>query len=556
MKTSDGQVPHALTTVLFLTFVFIADAQGGLTSREVERLNKLLAEPSWADHALLRAALLGLAAHYTALWKAYDSGGLTRDPERLAQELARALSGLDAQAGASLRAALRDFAQRIADSGSTVLARFGRGAAARARQTALAEFEQLLKATSDTFAPAAAVDDSAEPAARQIAAPAGDLSLWPAAALEFSADNIWQRGRTRLRCVRVTPETHDVKTFTFITDPARVFSYKPGQFITLEVPIDGKIIRRSYTISSSPSRPYTLTITVKRAPNSTVSKWLHENLTPGFELNIAGPNGQFSCFHGPAQKLLFIAAGSGITPIMSMLRWLSDTASPTDVVLIYSVRTPSDIIFERELYLIGSKLGDKLRLGIVPAQVQAGQVWNGLTGHFDEKLLTHFAPDFLEREVYMCGPTAYMETVKGALNGAGFPVHRLHQESFGAAPADPATAMPSVDPRPKPAPSAKPKPQPAPTPIAETDTACEVVFKKSGKSISCKPHDFILEIAEEHGMELANSCRAGSCGTCRVTMVEGIVLMDDQTALTDEDIQSGMVVLCIGRAHGRVVLDA
>ena len=369
----------------------------------------------------------------------------------------------------------------------------------------------------DTFAPAAAVDDSAEPAARQIAAPACDLSLWPAAALEFSADNIWQRGRTRLRCVRVTPETHDVKTFTFITDPARVFSYKPGQFITLEVPIDGKIIRRSYTISSSPSRPYTLTTTVKRASNSTVSKWLHENLTPGFELNIAGPNGQFSCFHGPAQKLLFIAAGSGITPIMSMLRWLSDTASPVDVVLIYNVRTPSDIIFERELYLIGSKLGDNLRLGIVHAQVQAGQVWNGLTGHFDEKLLTHFAPDFLDREVYICGPAAYMETVKGALNGAGFPVHRLHLESFGAAPADPATAMPSVDPRPKPAPSAKPKPQPAPTPIADTDTACEVVFKKSGKSISCKPHDFILEIAEEHGMELANSCRAGTCGTCRLT---------------------------------------
>jgi glycine betaine catabolism B len=568
MKAIDGQTPQSLTTLLFLTFVFIADAEDSLTSREVERLNKLLADTNWVDDALMHAALVGLGEQYTALWKAYDAGSIKRDRQRLAEEL-RALSGLDANGGASVRAALRSFAQRIADSGSPVLARLGLGASARARQAALLDFEQLLTIIPEAFAaPAVATETAVASRADAIesTAPARDLSRWPAAELGFLQENIWKRGRTRVRCVRVTPETHDVKTFTFVTDPPRVFSYKPGQYVTLEVPIDGKIVRRSFTISSSPSRPYTLTITVKNAPSGTVTKWLHQNATAGFEMDITGPHGKFSCFHAPAEKLLLIAAGSGITPLMSMLRWLSDTASPADVVFINNVRTPNDVIFERELYLIGSKLADQFRLGIVPAQVQAGQVWNGPTGHFTENLLHYFAADFLEREVYICGPAGYMDTVKGVLDRAGFPAHRFHQESFSTEPTAPTTATPSIVTPPAPAApppasagaAAPPKPmaQAAASPTEFIETAFEVVFSKSGRSISCKPGDFILEIAEEYGMELANSCRAGNCGTCRLTKIEGTVLMDDQTALTEEDIQSGMVVICIGRAHGRVVLDA
>ena len=283
-------------------------------------------------------------------------------------------------------------------------------------------------------------------------------------------------------------------------------------------------------------------------------------------MEIAGPNGNFSCLDAPAEKLLLIGAGSGITPLMSMLRWLSDTASPVDVILIYNVRTPNDIIFERELHLISSKMGDKLRLAIVPAQAPAGHAWNGPTGHFTENLLRYFAADFLQREVFVCGPAGYMDTVKGLLDHAGFPAQRFHRESFGAGPAAPAMVTPSAvsPPSSTSLPSAPPvaaAPRKAEAegaaPASFGDgTVYEVVFSKSGKSIICKADDFILEIAEAHGLVLANSCRAGACGTCRLTKIEGTVLMDDQTALTDEDIQSGMVVICIGRAHGRVVLDA
>ena len=560
MKAIDGSAPQALTTALFLTFVYIADAEDTLTSREVEGLNKLLRDPHWADDALMRAALADLAVHYTALWKAYDAHNLTRDGSRLAVELARALSGLDARTADGVRAALRNFAQRIADSGSPLLARLGVGTATRARQSSLREFENLLADVPTAIAPASTNVESETVAPFAMSASfssSRNLSHWPAAQLTLSQENSWKRGRTRLRCVRVTPETHDVKTFTFVADPSRVFTYKPGQFITIEVPIDGKVMRRSYTISSSPSRPYTLTITVKRAQNSIVSKWLHSNVAPGFELDISGPHGNFSCLDAPAEKMLFIGAGSGITPLMSMLRWLSDTASPANVILINNVRTPNDVIFERELLLLASKLGDNLRLGIVPVQVLPGQVWNGPTGRFNENLLCFFAADFMEREIFVCGPTGYMESVKGLLDGNGFPAQRFHQESFGVAPTPmPIAAETPVPAKTNPVPPAKPMTPAATFAAANNDAACEVVFAKSGKTIRCGAEDFILEIAEEHGMELANSCRAGNCGTCRVSKVEGTVLMGDQTALTEEDIQSGMVVICVGRAQGRVVLDA
>ncbi|MEO6021557.1 MAG: 2Fe-2S iron-sulfur cluster-binding protein [Burkholderiales bacterium] len=572
MNHVDSHLPQPLTTALFLTFVFIADTQACLTSREVEGLNQLLRDTTWTDDLLMRSALEGFSANYSMLWKAYDTGSLSRDRERLAEELARVFRGLDGATVASLRGSLGSFAQRIAKSGSALLERLTQSATAQARRAALSDFDNLLAQVQTDFSATAGTLGSAPIARAELAATnavASDLSMWPAAQVELSVENSWQRGRIRVRCVRVTPETQDVKSFTFVTGPARIFTFKPGQFITLDVPIDGKIVRRSFSISSSPSRPHSLTITVKVNETGTVSKWLHQNMTPGLELDIAGPNGRFSCFYGPAEKLLLIAAGSGITPLMSMLRWLSDTAAPVDVILINNVRTPHDIIFERELYLLSTELGDRFRLAIVPTRVPSGQAWNGPAGHFSESLLRYFAPDFLEREVYLCGPAGYMEAVRDQLERAGFPAHRFHHESFGAAPARVAQAAPlpsavtpsRLAPQPlvsaNPASALKPVAQPNPAPLVVGDTTCEVVFAKSGQSISCKPDDFILESAEEHGLELAYSCRAGICGTCRLSKIEGSVLMDDQTALTEQEIQDGTVLICIGRAQGRrVVLDA
>ncbi|MEL7224644.1 MAG: FHA domain-containing protein, partial [Cyanobacteria bacterium J06576_12] len=174
--------------------------------------------------------------------------------------------------------------------------------------------------------------------------------------------NAWNGGTITARCVQINAETHDVKTFRFVAEPSILFDFKPGQFVTLTLPIThpqtGRSVTRSYSISSSPSRPHTLDITVKRVgpanddlPPGLVSNWLHDHLEVGMTLPMQGPYGDFNCVDHPAQKLLLISAGSGITPMMSMSQWLSDRATDTDITFIHTARTAQDIIFRQRLAL-------------------------------------------------------------------------------------------------------------------------------------------------------------------------------------------------------------
>jgi ferredoxin-NADP reductase len=293
-----------------------------------------------------------------------------------------------------------------------------------------------------------------------------------------------------------------------------------------------------------------------------VSNWLHEHMRPGVELKVSGPNGHFNCFDFPNQKLLLIAAGSGITPIMSMLRWLADTRSTCDIAMLNNVRTPLDVIFEQELRYLGSRLGQHLRLAIVPGRVAAGQAWNGAVGRFGIEQVRMIAPDFAEREAFVCGPEAYMRTVRETLEQHAFPMHRYHEESFGAAPAAeiPGAARPVAAPAPElavAAPAAAAAAAAAAQPVAPAaPDQCEIEFRKSGKTIACSSDDFVLDVGETAGIALASSCRAGNCGTCKIRLVEGSLDMDGQQALTEADLADGYVLACIGRARSaRLVLD-
>jgi glycine betaine catabolism B len=158
----------------------------------------------------------------------------------------------------------------------------------------------------------------------------------------------WSAIDLPVRCVRVIPETTDVKTFCFMADQLILFDYQPGQFVTLTLEIEGEIVCRSYSICSSPSRPHTLDITIKRvpppsdapdAPAGLVSNWLHDQVRVGSQIKISGPYGNFSCCPDPPENLLLISAGSGITPMLSMARWLHDRAASTHVIFFHCART-------------------------------------------------------------------------------------------------------------------------------------------------------------------------------------------------------------------------
>lgn len=132
----------------------------------------------------------------------------------------------------------------------------------------------------------------------------------------------WFSKKTPVVCINVIQETPDVKTFQFQAIEPQLFHFKPGQFVGMQLEIEGEKHNRSYTIASTPSRPYTLELTIKKENGGAVSPWLHENITVGSELELRGPAGRFNCLDTESDKVLLISAGSGITPMMSMARFL------------------------------------------------------------------------------------------------------------------------------------------------------------------------------------------------------------------------------------------
>ncbi len=259
-----------------------------------------------------------------------------------------------------------------------------------------------------------------EPADSRVTRPA----FWSALPERWTSDV-----EETLVCCHVRQETHDVKSFFFHSPEGRAFVFEPGQFITLELEIEGETINRCYTISSSPARPHTLSITVKRVPGGKVSNWLHDTVRPGTQIRVLGPAGEFTCARHPARKYLFLSAGSGITPLMSMSRAHHDLGDDRDIVFVHSSRTPDDIIFSRELELIASNHAN-FRTAFVCERVGPRTSWPGVTGFLSLPLLKLIAPDFMDREIFTCGPAPYMKAVRDLLEEAGFDRRRYHEESF------------------------------------------------------------------------------------------------------------------------------
>ena len=337
-----------------------------------------------------------------------------------------------------------------------------------------------------------------------------------------------------LVCRQVRQETHDVKTFVLEARRPQLFRYRPGQFLTFDFEIDGHQISRCYTISSTPTRPHLVSITPKRVPGGPVSNWLHDRLKPGMELRATGPMGEFTSLHHPADKYLFLSGGSGITPLMSMARAYHDLALPRDIVFVHFARTPADIIFRAELELIARNL-PSFRFVPVCEGDTPGDRWTGFTGRISLPMLRLIAPDFLEREVMVCGPAPFMAAVRGILDAAEFDMARHHEESFdfatltGAVAEDEATA-----------------------PATQT---FRVEFRKSGRRVECCADTFVLSAAKAAGMRLPSSCTKGLCGTCKSRLVSGKVDMKHQGGIRQREIDQGMVLICCSKPLTDLVVD-
>ncbi len=420
----------------------------------------------------------------------------------------------------------------------------------------------------------------------------------PLAMVEPSQVQRWIKGDLTVQCVSIIDETQDVKTFRFVADPPVLFTYKPGQFVTLDLEINNEQVSRSYSISSTPSRPHTLEITVKRVPpppnslaevpKGMVSNWLHDNITVGSTINLSGPLGKFTCFANPSQKLLLISAGSGITPMMSMSRWLCDTGSHCDIVFFHSARSPRDIIFRHELELMSAQ-HPNFHLAVSTTRKEIGHSWLSLTGRISAAMLEVVVPDFRERTVYVCGPDTFMQGVKELLESINFPMQNYYEESFGppakksksekpkqqvAAPSKPTTPPPpapqglkelmrnmSPDTTPKSnggraTPVSTPT-QSTPAPTVSSSSKTAVLFAKSSKEVPCDGEESILSLAEQEGVKIRSSCRSGVCGSCKKRKIQGEIRLEGEPeALEESDHQEGYILTCISFPVGRVEIDA
>jgi ferredoxin-NADP reductase len=555
-----------LVTSPFAVFVWVADVGSPVSAGEALAFQRLLSDSAWCRSTALAEVLPRTRARYPELWKSYSARSSPLASADFESALREALGELGDSERALAGADLLHIAQTVVR---------GNGLAARLRPLAQPVKEAIEAISRVVASEAARIPTDAAPI---VSAPAADWSevrqFMPLAHTDWPVLPRWTGGKIAVRCVRVIPETHDVKTFRFAADPPMLFSHKPGQFLTLELNIEGKRIVRSYTISSPPTSSHLLDITVKRVPDGLVSNYLHDHVKAGDALTITGCGGKFNCWDIPARKMLFISGGSGITPCMAMTRWLRDTESDCDIVFLHSARTPKDIIFRRELELIDAQR-ENFRLFITCTSPPQGESWAGSIGRVNTELLRMVCPDLMERVVYTCGPQPFMAATRSLFESSGFPMNHYHEESFGgrkrtpAARASAATAGLTVAPAPPPQSipqSAQKLDKPVEAkrdPVAAigkpSDTAAvrfNVAFTTSGKELICAGDEVILELAEKNGIEIASSCRAGSCGTCKTRKESGSVESDCTDGLTEEERRDGFILVCVSRPTSAIVLDA
>jgi glycine betaine catabolism B len=334
-----------------------------------------------------------------------------------------------------------------------------------------------------------------------------------------------------LVCTRVVDVTHDVRSFELRPLRPRPLAFRPGQYLTITASVAGVEYERCYTISSPPTRSESLEITVKRTPGGPVSTWLHDHLRVGDTLRASGPLGLFSMDNHPANKYLFLSAGSGITPLMSMARTLCDRSVQTDVVLVHNARTPDDIVFRHELESTVARHG--ITTAIICEDDSPSERWAGPRGRLTVPMLLSIAPDLLDREVFTCGPPAYMAAVREMLELLGADPTRCHEESFTIDSGPPTTLEPDAG--------------------VEQHT---VEFRRSGRVVTCGSDTSILDAAQNAGLTLPSSCGEGVCGTCKSTLLDGTVDMRHAGGIRPREIADNKILLCSSRPCGDLVIDA
>lgn len=337
-----------------------------------------------------------------------------------------------------------------------------------------------------------------------------------------------------LKVKEIINETHDAITIVF-HQPENKFIYNSGQFLTLIANINGKEVRRAYSLCSSPFTDDDLAVTVKRVEGGLMSNWLPDNLHVGDSIKVMEPMGVFTTQYDKNNKrhVIMFAGGSGITPMMSIIKSLLTQEPESIVSLIYCNRNINSIIFKDELEKWETDYQGRLHvIHILDDAPMNWQGYSGLLNHEMLKKLFERIPDWgYDHTTYlMCGPEGMMKNVETLLSAQEIPKDRIFKESFVAGTID--KELKKAD-----------------TMTGEEEIKeREVTIHYDGDEhkIMVPPDKTILETALDLGIDLPFSCQSGLCTACRGKCISGKVKLDEEEGLSDSEMAEGYVLTCVG----------
>ncbi|NPC98672.1 ferredoxin--NADP reductase [Nocardioides sp. zg-DK7169] len=326
-----------------------------------------------------------------------------------------------------------------------------------------------------------------------------------------------------VRVREVVKETSDAHTLVLESGEGERVDYVPGQFLTIRIPSDRpEGAARCYSLCTAPGHDEFPAVTVKRTDGGYASNWLCDHAGVGTELEVLAPSGIFT----PAsldEDLLLLAGGSGITPVMSILKTLLHSGTGS-AVLLYGNRDEHSVIFAEQLRELVARFPERLRVvhwletvqGL-PSQASLGALLRGFWDH-----------DATAPEAFVCGPAPFMDLAERTLLGLGVPERRVHMERFTSLEGDPFAAPAAID-------------------DAGPASEVEVTLNGETRVLAWPESNNLVDVMLAAGMEAPYSCREGACSACACIVLDGEVSMDRNEVLDDADLADGLVLGCQAR---------
>lgn len=346
-----------------------------------------------------------------------------------------------------------------------------------------------------------------------------------------------------LTVARVNPEAAGAVAITFAV-PAELqerFAFEPGQFLTLRSTIDGQDVRRNYSICSTRSRYGShgeLEVGIRPMDGGVFSNWAATQLKAGDTLAVMPPDGRFTIRKPRALHRVGFAAGSGITPILSIIASTLEESDSAKFTLVYGNRRMSSVMFNEALQDLKDKY--KNRLTLIHVLSRQAQEVPLLEGRIDaakvQQLIATLLPAKSMDEVFVCGPEAMIDAVQGALTSAGVRAERIYSERFTS------PTLENLTPDARRAAVVQPDPE---APAGQVQLT--VLIDGKSHELAMRTDQHVLDVALSAGLDLPYSCKAGVCCTCRAKVLDGAVVMDKNFTLEADEMAQGFVLSCQAR---------